>query len=219
MAAAVALRGAVLTTLVLSTSLGLAGVAAAAPNDPPPNHPTAEAAASAERCMPETHSWAGVASLGAERTSLATDLTITAGLGVRLEVVGVSADGIDSNGVAHALGVSIGGVDARPAVTVSGGAVTVHAATQPVVEVTGVTVVLLRCDTVSVLPPVAPSTSDLAQWPDLAQRPAVATADVSATPAQLPATGASTTMALAALAVTAVGCGLLGFGRRSSRAR
>ncbi len=208
MAAAIALRGAVLTTLVLSTSLGLGGVAAAAPNPP-----AVEAAASAERCTPETHSWAGVASLGADRTSLATDLTITAGLGVRLEVVGVSADGIDSDGVAHALGVSIGGVEARPAVTVSGGAVTVHAATQPVVEVTGVTVVLLRCDTVSVLAPMAPSQSDLAQ------SSAVAPADVSAPSAQLPATGATTTVALTALAVTAAGCGLLGFGRRSSRAR
>lgn len=213
MAAAIALRGAVLTTLVLSTSLGLAGVAAAAPNPPAPNPPAIETAASAERCMPEAHSWAGVASLGAERTSLATDLTITAGLGVRLEVVGVSADGIDSDGVAHALGVSIGGVEARPAVTVPGGAVTVHAATQPVVEVTGVTVVLLRCDTVSVLAPMAPSQSDLAQ------SSAVAPADVSAPSAQLPATGATTTVALTALAVTAAGCGLLGFGRRSSRAR
>jgi|CXWL01.1.fsa_nt_gi hypothetical protein len=132
-------RALVSFALALPTGLVVCGVA-----------PTAGAAA-AEQCSEETLMWSGVAQFGAGVTVVDTGLNVTAAAGVRLEVVGASADGVDAWGNAVALPVTVGGRPAVAGATVAAGPVEVHSADEAVRVVNGASVVLRRCVLVEAL--------------------------------------------------------------------
>jgi hypothetical protein len=179
-------RAMVSFALALPTSLAMVSVATAAPAAP---------VTSAERCIDESYVWSGTAHLDTETPSVATGLEISSEVGARIDVVGVSADGLDASGHALPLSVTIGGVPAVAGGSVLGGAIEVHAVDEAVRDVTGATVAVRRCVVVAALGQTE--------------------SGVSASPPQLPATGVDPRVFAAAVAATVGGLGL----RRSARRR
>ena len=139
--------------------------------------------ASADQCTDDTFMWVGVAALSDGVAMVDTGVSVSSALGVRLEVVGVSADGIDASGTAHALRLTIGGDEALPGATVQGGSIVVHA-TDVAVRVSGATVLLRRCVS-------------------------VASFGSESGGGQLPSTGGNVDLAAIALAVVAGGAALV----------
>jgi hypothetical protein len=125
-------RAMVALALVLPTGLVAAGVAAAPP-------------AAATICTDESLVWAGVAHLDAQHPVVDTGLRVSAGSGVTLDVVGVSADGLDASRRAVPLPVTIGGMPAVAGARVVGGMIEVHSAGDVDRHVMGATVLLRRC--------------------------------------------------------------------------
>lgn len=140
--------------------------------------------ASADQCTDDTFMWVGVAALSDGVAMVDTGVSVSSALGVRLEVVGVSADGIDASGTAHALRLTIGGDEALPGATVQGGSIVVHA-TDVAVRVSGATVLLLR------------------------RCVSVASFGSESGGGQLPSTGGNVDLAAIALAVVAGGAALV----------
>jgi hypothetical protein len=106
-----------------------------------------------ESCRRESYVWNGNTTLsGAD--AIETGIVVTAQLGATLRVVGVSADGIDAQGFATALPVTIAGAAVVPGATIDGGTVSIHGGGGSVpLTVSGATVVIDRCALVSVAAP------------------------------------------------------------------
>jgi hypothetical protein len=181
---AISLKRAMMSiALALPTSLAMVSVASAAP------------VASVEQCTDESHVWSGTAHLDTETPSASTGLEITGQIGARIDVVGVSADGLDATGHALSLSVTVGGVPAVAGGTVPGGAIEVHAVDATARDVTGATVAVRRCVAVAVLGQTESA--------------------VNASPPRLPTTGFNLRVFAAAIAATIGGLAL----RRSARRR
>jgi hypothetical protein len=126
---------------------------APAANAPASNAPASNAPAAGEQCDSESYRWNGSADLDGRATEVRTGVEVPATTGTRLEVVGVSADGIGADGIAHALPVRVGGVDAVAGATVPGGLITVVVPDNGPMQLAGVTVVVQRCAQVSSFAP------------------------------------------------------------------
>lgn len=110
----------------------------------------------ARSCADETHIWTGAATVGGPNgATVDTGVAVPVGTGTTLTVVGVSADGLDADGRATALGVTVGGVAATPGASVAGGGISLATTSEIALRVSGATVVVSRCAEVAVLPSVS----------------------------------------------------------------
>lgn len=156
------------------------------------------AAAPGELCERESYRWSGNAQLVGVGAVLHTGIEVPVVAGTRLDVVGVSADGLGTDGIAHALSVHVGGVEAIAQSTVPGGLITVRSNVDAALQIAGATVVVHRCASVQSLAPaeVAP--------------PQVALVNV-----ELPETGlAELRQTVIGAAIITIGTSLVMLGRR-----
>ncbi len=194
------------------------------------------AAAVADQCVDETYRWGGDVELGGSSPSSVvsydTGVDVPASSGATLSVVGVSADGLDADGIAHALVVHVGGMRATAGAAIAGGRVVVSAPSPDVdplvgsLRIVGVTVVVRRCAVVASAA-VAPVVAVVAVVASTSTAPPASTApqaptargDTSSSRVSLPATGSDEQRhALVGALALGAGAGLVSAGRRSSRA-
>lgn len=110
----------------------------------------------ARSCAAESHIWTGAATVGGPNAATVdTGVAVPVVTGTTLTVVGVSADGLDGDGRATALDVTVGGVAATPGAAVAGGGISLAATSASALRVSGATVVVSRCAEVAVLPSVS----------------------------------------------------------------
>jgi LPXTG-motif cell wall-anchored protein len=103
-------------------------------------------AAATEQCTRDTTTWTGSATLDGSTTSFATGTLIAPpALGETLRAVGASANGIDSDGLAHPIDVKVGGTSVAAGVVLPGGPISLAWAAPPSLVVQGVAVVTDRC--------------------------------------------------------------------------
>lgn len=166
-------------------------------------------------CTAETYTWTGTATVAEATDIVSTGISVAAQLGARLVVVGSSADGLDTNGHAVALAVSVGAVMAAPGAAVdAGGAIAVHgpvggAASGPL-TVSGATVVIDRCaDVASGAAAPVPSTTIVSEAGALAPTTAPPAAVRAPSSSTLPSTGSSGASLLAAAAGGLIAIGLV----------
>lgn len=107
-------------------------------------------------CADESHIWTGAATVGGPNAATVdTGVAVPVVMGTTLTVVGVSADGLDADGRATALDVTVGGVAATPGASVAGGGISLATTSASALRVSGATVVVSRCAEVAALPPVS----------------------------------------------------------------
>lgn len=173
-------------------------------------------------CVEETAQWGGFQVLDAAIPSFDTGVDVVpAAAGETLTIVGVSADGLDPDDVAHVVPVLVGGVAAVPGAMVAGGDVIVSTDGTEVLRVAGVTVVVSRCAEVAQVAQVASA----AEAAEIAETPrTTGSTSASGTPtaeeaaavvASLPVTGGdSWATTLLGAALVGAGLGLISFARR-----
>lgn len=99
-------------------------------------------------CTAEEHRWSGTLTLDAAASWTPLGVEVPTRPGTSIEVVGTSADGIDADGRAHPLPVSVGGTPAAAGSRVDGGEIAVAGIDGTPVTLTGVTVAVQRCSEV-----------------------------------------------------------------------